>query len=193
MKGGGYYYDVTRPTIGGKLPLSTYTKQCPPVFCGELMNGGNKKSMRKDTSYIDSINTLNTMSNRITKHKLSEIIGTATLDNRKNMESLNFHRYFNKPTMRVISSIAIMNLLNGVKLSNHQDRVKHISQIMKTNSSNILQLGGSSVQLTSLNYLLNKLHSSNQIGGGEKLNKTIDQLKMLVKPLYNMLNNVIEF
>ena len=190
MKGGGYYFDVRRPPIGGKLPLSTYSKQCPPVFCGELMNGG-KKLKSNNTTYIDNITTLNNMSNRVTKQKLAEIVGTATLNNRKNMELLNLHRYFNKPTMRVISSIAIMNLLNNRKLTNHHDRVNHISKIMKTNSSNILQLGGHSLQITSLDALINKLHTTKQTGGGEKLNKVVEQLKKLVKPLNDMLNNDI--
>ena len=188
----GYFLDVSRPPIGGKLPLTTYTKQCPPIYCGDSMTGGSK-SKRKDTSYIDNITTLNNMSNRITKRKLAEIVGTATLNNRKNMESLNLYRYFNKPTMRVISSIAIMNLLNNRKLSNHHDRVKHISKLMNTNSSNILQLGGNSLQITSLNVLVNKLHTTNQTGGGEKLNKVVEQLKKLVGPLDKMLNNDISF
>lgn len=183
----GYFLDVDRQRIGGKLPLTTYTKQCPPEFRGELMNGGVKK--HTDGSYIDSINALNNMSNRITKQKLSEIIGTAAFKNTRNIETLNFHRYFNQPTMRVISSIAIMNLLSDGKLSNHGNRVKHISKIMKTDSSNILQLGGHSVHISSLNHLLNKLHRGNQTGGGERLNMVVEQLKKLVEPITNMVES----
>jgi len=183
----GYFLDVGRQRIGGKLPLTTYTKQCPPEFRGELMNGGGNK--HNDGSYIDSINTLNNMSNRITKQKLSEIIGAAVFKNTSNLETLNFNRYFNQPTMRVISSIAIMNLLNDGKLSNHVDRVKHISKIMKTDSSNILQLGGHHVHISSLNQLLNKLQTGTQTGGGERLNMIVKQLKKLTDPIAKMLNN----
>ena len=184
----GYYLDVRRPPIGGKLPLSTYTKQCPPIFCNELMNGGKKKSS-KTYSYIESIKMLDKMSNRMSKDKLVEIIGTATSDN---MKTFNFHKYFNKPTMRVISSITIMNLLNS-KLSNHKNRIKHISKIMKTNSANILQLGGQSIKINSLNHLLNELQSNKQIGGGEKLNKIIEKIKQLARPIDKMLNVDISF
>ena len=190
----GYYLDVGRPRIGGKLPLTTYSKHCPPTFGGELMNGGGKKTIKRtpDTSYIDSINMLNNMSNRITKHKLSEIISTATLDN---IESINFHKYFNQPTMRVISSIAIMNLLNDGNLSNHTDRVKRISKLMKTDSSNILQLGGNSrkIYFSSLNELLNKMRSTNQIGGGERVNSAIAKIKEFIKPVYDMINGDMSF
>ena len=153
------------------------------------MTGGKRK--RVDTSYIDSINVLNNMSNRITKQKLSQIIGTATLEDISNLESVNYHRYFNQPTMRVISSLAIMNLLNNGKLSNHKNRVSHISKLMKTNSNNILQLGGNSqIELTSLNHLLNKLHSTKQTGGGARLNKVLEQIKKFVAPLNEIFDDL---
>ena len=41
--------------------------------------------------------------------------------------------------------------------------------------------------------VINKLHTTNQTGGGEKLNKVIEQLKKLVEPLDRMFNNDISF
>ena len=190
MKGGGYYLDVRQPSIGGKLPISTYSKQCPPIFCGDLMKGGGEKS------YIHNINLLNFMSNKLTKQKLYKIINLTTLNKlefNKNIKNVNFYKYFNKPTMRVISSISIMNLLNNGKLNNHKDRIDKISKIMNTNSSNILQVGGSNIYFKSFNSLLTKLFSYtglNQTGGGER----IEQLKQIktkilefIRPLQNIM------
>ena len=101
-KGGGYYYDFSRPPIGNKLSVGKYTNCCRPVFCGNLtegifQNGGN---------HI----LLNNISNLYNEDNTKEMIQKSTNNNVININK--YYKFFNKKTLETLSMILYADYLN---------------------------------------------------------------------------------